>query len=121
MYGMLLPGLFWLMGSACSAQTGAPAHIPQVIDAHIDFQSQEISNGYVVIKYSLPFSGMVEFRLFDEEGKQLWQNQYTNNFGDNRIVLRASKLTPGKTYAYQMVYKRNMIMKNLEIPSGGTE
>lgn len=86
----------------------------------MDFKGHEISNGLIVINYSIPFGGVVEFRLFDHEGKQIWQNQYNNNLGDNRIVLRASKLTPGASYAYQMVYKRNMIMQNLDMPPVGT-
>ncbi len=96
-------------------------NIPKIIDAHIDFKGQEISNGFIIINYSLPFSGMVEFRLYDNEGTQIWQNQYPNEVGDNKIVLRASKLTAGKTYAYQMVYKKDVFMQNLEIPSDGSQ
>lgn len=99
----------------------APDRSIKIIEAHIDFKGQVITDGNIIISYSLPFSGMVEFRLYDSEGKKIWQNQYPNNVGDNRIVLRASKLSPGSTYAYQMVYKKDMIMQNLEIPSGGTD
>lgn len=93
----------------------------RVIEAHIDFKGQEFSGDYFIINYSLPFSGMVEFRLFDNEGNKLWQNYYPNEVGDNKIVLRASKLKPGMTYAYQIVYKKDVFMQNIEMPSAGTE
>lgn len=76
----------------------------------------EISDSYIFINYEIPYSGMVEIRLFDGSGQQIWQNQYDHSYGQNRIVLRASKFNPGETYAYQLNYKRDMVRETLVVP-----
>lgn len=88
----------------------------RVVEAQISMKGTEISDSYIFINYEIPYSGMVEIRLFDGSGQQIWQNQYDHSYGQNRIVLRASKFNPGETYAYQLNYKRDMVRETLVVP-----
>jgi hypothetical protein len=94
-------------------------HLPTYVDAKIDLKSSEIEGSFVVIRYEIPYSGMVEIRLFDANGQKIWQNQYEHTFGKNQIVLKASKFNPGQTYAYQLNYKRDQITRNFVVPPNG--
>ena len=94
-------------------------HAPTVVDARIALKGAEVSGSFVVISYELPYSGMVEIRLFDASGQKIWQNQYAHTFGKNRIILKASKFNPGQTYAYQLNYKRDQVTQNFVVPPTG--
>lgn len=94
-------------------------HLPTTVDARIALKGAEIQGSYVVISYKIPYSGMVEIRLFDTNGQKIWQNQYADTFGENRIVLKASKFNPGQTYAYQLNYKRDQVTQNFVVPPSG--
>lgn len=78
----------------------------------------EISAGLVSINYKLPYSGMVEIRLFNSKGVQIWQNQYDHNVGENKILLKAGKFEPGESYAYVLNYKRDEVREILVISPG---
>lgn len=103
------------------AQIAEPTVIrkPTTVDARIALKGAEVQGSYVVITYEIPYSGMVEIRLFDPSGRKIWQNQYADSFGKNRIVLKASKFSPGQTYAYQLNYKRDQVTQNFVVPPTG--
>lgn len=86
-------------------------------DSKIALKGVEIDDSYVYINYELPYSGMVELKLFDGEGEKIYANQYTNQFGENRIVLRRNAFTKGNTYAYQLNYKTDEVKETLMIPT----
>jgi hypothetical protein len=90
-----------------------------VVDAKLALKGAEVQGSYVVISYEIPYSGMVEIRLFNSGGEKIWQNQYADTFGKNRIVLKASKFNPGETYAYQLNYKRDEVKETIVIPPLG--
>ena len=92
---------------------------PTIVDARIALKGAEVQGSYIVITYEIPYSGMVEIRLFDENGQKIWQNQYADTFGKNKIVLKASKFNPGQTYAYQLNYKRDQVTQNFVVPPPG--
>lgn len=98
-----------------------PSHAPRVVDAKIDLKGTEFRGGVIVINYEIPYSGVVEIRLFNEVGQKIWQNQYADAFGPNKIVLKASKFNPGETYAYQLNYKQDELKGVLVIPPAGFE
>jgi hypothetical protein len=99
------------------AQTGGQG--ATYVDARIAVQSTEVQGSNLIISYEIPYSGMVELRLFDADGHKIWQNQYADTFGKNRIVLKASKFNPGTTYAYQLNYKRDQVTQNFVVPPTG--
>lgn len=88
----------------------------RLVDAKLDYQGHELKGAYVVINYEIPYSGVVEIRLFDQDGEKIWQNQYAHSYGTNQIVLKAGKFHPGETYAYRLNYKRDEITSDLVIP-----
>lgn len=60
---------------------------------------------FLYIEYYVPFPGMTKVKLF-QGTELLWRGQYVDELkGDHRIVLRASKLTPGEGYNFEFNYK----------------
>lgn len=90
-----------------------------IIDAKLALKGVEVQGSHVIISYEIPYSGMVEIRLYDSEGQKIWQSQYADTFGKNRIILKATKFHPGETYAYQLNYKRDEVKETLVIPPLG--
>jgi hypothetical protein len=86
------------------------------LEAKIALKGAEVKGNYLFITYEIPYSGVVEIRLFDSAGQRIWQNQYADTFGKNSIILNASKFNPGETYAYQLNYKRDQIREAIVIP-----
>lgn len=89
----------------------------RIVDSKIDFKGHEMKGSFVVINYEIPYSGMVEIHLFNEKGEKIWQSQYPQVFGENRIVLKAGKFNPGEKYSYVLNYKRDEIRESIIIPS----
>lgn len=107
----------FLMGSYCAAQSlNTGSHY---VEAELALKGYEFRGNYVVISYEIPYSGMVEIRLFNEKGDKIWQNQYADKYGENTIVLKRSKFHPGETYAYVLNYKKDEIRDRLTIPPAG--
>jgi hypothetical protein len=90
-----------------------------LVEAKLALKGAEVQGSYLIISYKIPYSGMVEIRLFNEGGQKIWQNQYADTFGENKIVLKASKFNPGETYAYQLNYKRDEVKEKIVIPPLG--
>jgi hypothetical protein len=103
---------------AHSAQAQNPIRT-HAVDAKIALKGTEINGSHVVISYEIPYSGMVEIRLYNGSGQKIWQHQYPEVFGKNEIVLKASKFTPGETYAYQLNYKQDQVKRQFVIPTSG--
>ncbi len=107
------------LGFLASAQSfGEGGHF---VAADLELKDAEIRGNYIVISYEIPYSGMVEIRLFNEEGDKIWQNQYADKWGENTIVLRRSKFHPGQTYAFVLNYKKDEIRRELIVPPMGFE
>ncbi|MEM1000836.1 MAG: hypothetical protein AAGN35_27530 [Bacteroidota bacterium] len=106
-----------ILGSTVNAQSineGA-----RLVDARLDLKRTAVLGAFVVIEYEIPYSGMVEIRLFDKKGQKIWQNQYPDQYGENRIVLKASKFNPGETYTYALNYKRDEVKEKIIVPPLG--
>ncbi|MEM7038102.1 MAG: hypothetical protein AAF570_14050, partial [Bacteroidota bacterium] len=91
----------------------------RLVDAKIDLKGAQVQGAYVVIEYEIPYSGMVEIRLFDKEGQKIWQNQYPDKYGENKIILKASAFNPGETYTYALNYKRDEVKEKIIVPAMG--
>lgn len=88
----------------------------RLVDARLELKRSELVGPYVVIEYEIPYSGMVEIRLYNKKGVKIWQNQYPDQYGENRIVLKASKFNPGETYTYALNYKRDEVKEKIIVP-----
>ena len=86
-----------------------------IVDSRMDFKGHEVDGPYFIINYKLPYSGIVEIRLFNEGGEKIWQNQYINSYGENRIVLKANKFAAGENYAYVINYKQDEIRREFNV------
>lgn len=93
----------------------------RLVDSKIDFKGHTVDSRVVKISYALPYNGMVEFRIWNDHGDKVWQNQYVNDHGKNTIVLKASKFNPGEKYTYAINYKRDEIKNTLIVPPSGFE
>lgn len=112
-------GIVFLLFSASALHAQSLNEGTQVVEAKLALKGAEVKGSYVIISYEIPYSGMVEIRLFNAGGQKIWQNQYADTFGKNRIVLKASKFNPGETYAYQLNYKRDEVKETIVIPPLG--
>jgi len=110
--------LFILLMAGTGVVWGQKTEGTHLVDAKILMRGTEINENFISINYEIPYSGMVEIRLFDATGQLIWRNQYDRPYGENRIVLRSSKLSPGATYAYQLNYKRDMVREIITLPGG---
>lgn len=106
------------IASFVSAQT---PHKPTIVDAKLDLKGHVIEGPYVLIKYYIPYNGMVEIRLFNNEGEKIWQGQYAHVHGENVIRLRAEKFHPGEVYNYTLNYKTDQVSESLVVPFAGSE
>lgn len=112
--------LFLIFGGNASAQTAAGGQ-DMYVDASLEVKGYEFRGEYVVITYEIPYSGIVEIRLFDDKDQQVWQNQYTDKWGENTIVLRRSAFNEGHTYGYVINYKRDEVRDKMVIPAHSYE
>ncbi len=70
---------------------------------------------FILLPYELPYSGMVELRLYegDSTGRLLFQENYIQNPGDNRIRLKAKAFKSGKAYLAILTYKGKRYLQPL--------
>jgi len=107
---LLLSASFGVLGAGvlgagvAQAQSSGPvtAHMP--LDLTLQLKENVITPDKVIIRYSIPYDGMVEFRLFDAEQELIWRDQYIQLNGENEIRLKQTAL-PGGEYAYTITYK----------------
>jgi len=109
-----------VFGSTAAAQTSSGGQSTYV-DAELQIKGCEFRGEYVVISYEIPYSGIVEIRLFDDKEQQIWQNQYADKLGENTIVLKRSAFNEGHTYGYVLNYKRDEVRDKLVIPAHSYE
>jgi hypothetical protein len=94
-------------GSSMDAENGPG-------DRGFEFLGQQFDSDYLTMDYRLPFGGMVELRVFSDEGKLVWQNQYINRRGENRIRLKSNAFAPGNSYTIQLNYKTDVYRLDVE-------
>lgn len=111
----LLVSAFFLLGLGgySQAMMNDGTHL---VDSKLTLKGVEFSGDYVIINYEIPYNGMVEIRLFNKAGDKIWQSQYVNKWGPNRIVMKAGKFVSGETYAYQLNYKTDEVSSQILIP-----
>jgi hypothetical protein len=68
------------------------------------FRSIKNTPDLIFIEYTLPFEGIVEFELRNEEEEVIWKSQFVGKTGDNQIKFSTKPLTTGKYY-YSLYYK----------------
>lgn len=108
--------LIFLAGLNFHAHAQSFAGGSHYVEAHLDFKSAEVRDNHVVISYVIPYSGMVEIRLFDKDGEKVWQNQYADTMGENTVFLRRAKFNPNQTYTLVFNYKKDEIRELLVVP-----
>lgn len=69
----------------------------------------EISSGLedstYVVNYWVRFEGLVEFFLYDFDGRRLWFTSAVRTEGEYMLKFRTLSLKPGNTYSYEFRYK----------------
>ena len=89
----------------------------QTPSSKLDFHGVEINGEFVKLAYELPFSGVVELRLMDDDGKLLFQSQYIDESGPNQIRLKAGAFEVGESYTLQLNYKEDIFRKEIQVGS----
>ena len=77
----------------------------RLVDAQLELKRTELVGASVVIEYEIPYSGMVEIRLYDKQGNKVWQNFGVREKGEHYQALRVDKLEPGVQYQFEFWYK----------------
>jgi hypothetical protein len=70
-----------------------------------EFLGQKLDGDYLTMDFKIPYGGVVEVRIFAPDGNLVWQNQYIQPRGENRIRLKAGAFEMGNTYTVQLNYK----------------
>lgn len=60
---------------------------------------------YILLPYDLPYSGVVEIRLLNPDGKQVHRDQFVHQVGPNVIRLKRSGFKKPGLYTYYLYYK----------------
>ncbi|MCB9231768.1 MAG: hypothetical protein H6581_08895 [Bacteroidia bacterium] len=110
-------GLFilLLLAGNQSVQAQSLSEGSRVVDSKIAFKGYDIKESVVELNYELPYSGIVEIRLFNDMGEKIWQSQYINSYGENRILLKKSAFHPGDSYSYTLNYKQDIVKGELVV------
>lgn len=80
----------------------------------LNVNDPQFSGEFVTVDYHIPYDGMLEIRIFDGEGKLIYQNQKIDLAGDNQVRLKTTPLEPGKAYILRLNYKKDEISKSLQ-------
>lgn len=70
----------------------------------LEFTGVTNEDNSATINYNLPYGGMVELRVLNPTGKQIFTEQYIGKIGENRIRLRTTTLKPGR-HTFYLWYK----------------
>jgi len=104
--------LFFLLSMAPAvimAQAEKPA-VKRNADDPLIFKSIKNQGAFMLVEYTIPFEGVVNFELMDADEQRIWSNQYVNKAGDNSIKFSTKPLVEGK-YFYTLYYKGNETRK----------
>lgn len=99
---MILALLVLLLWAGTSTGFSAPSESDTT---KFEFLGQQLDHDYLTMDFKLPYGGIVEVRIFSSEGDLVWQNQYIQPRGENRIRLKAGAFETGNTYTVQLNYK----------------
>ena len=117
--------IFFLLVQFCFYRASVKAQMrnegSHIVSSEINLEGYEFRGNNVLINYNIPHSGIVEIRLYNNQGDKIWQNQYSDSWGENTIFLKKSKFHPGETYAFVLNYKRDEVREDLVIPPIGFE
>jgi hypothetical protein len=108
-YLFLLLLLLGMAPTAAWAQAEKPA-VKRNFDDPLVFKSIKNAGSHILVEYSVPFDGVVDFILRDADEKIVWRNQFVNSSGDNSIKFATKPLVEGK-YFYSLFYKGNEVRK----------
>lgn len=88
------------------------------LDTRLTLKEHVMDGEFMRIKYEIPFDGMVEIRLYNEQDELVWRSQYIQTIGENEIRLRANRL-PAGTYTYELSYKGNKTHNSFTVSGSG--
>lgn len=90
------------------------------IKPQIEVIKHEITPGALSIYYNINFSGMVEIRIFNQNNKIIYQDQYIINKIDKTkplsIKVNTKNFKPGN-YNYALSYKNKKVSSTFSIAS----
>jgi hypothetical protein len=104
--------LFWVLsGSLALAQKETPSGTIDDLnrpdapaEVSINILSSEYSAGALVIEYEIPYDGIVDFKIMNQDGLKKFHHQYNAKKGTNKIRVKPMNASMGN-YTYQMYYK----------------
>ena len=74
-------------------------------EAALSFAGYTGSEELLGLNYEIPFDGVVELFIYNDQGERVWHNNYSSMEGKNTIYLRRSAFRPGMNYRYVLKYK----------------
>lgn len=118
MKSLFLLFLLIIHSLVCAQNKAKEGYILPKIKPQIEVVKHEVSPGSLSILYNINFSGMVELRIFNQENKLVYQDQYIVNRVDKskpqNIKVNTKKLKAGK-YTYALSYKNKDIKSSFSI------
>ncbi len=90
----------------------------QKVDCKLTLKQHRITPETIFIDYTINFGGMVELRIYNNDNKLVYREQYIISKVDlkngHSIKIKNGLLKPGK-YNYQLDYKTKTVKNNLTI------
>lgn len=71
----------------------------------IEYLDDKMNGEILEVDFGIPYTGIVEFHLFDDRNQKIWKKFYKKYRGDNSIRIHTTPLEAGEQYAYEVVYK----------------
>lgn len=109
---------FIYFGILYSQNQSKEGYILPKIKPQIEIVKHEVTPGNLSILYNINFSGMVELRIFNQENKLVYQDQFIINKVEKgksqSIKVNTKKLKPGN-YSYALSYKKKDIKSSFTI------
>lgn len=109
---------FWFLSLIQAQNSNKEGYILPKIKPQIEVVKHEVTPGNLSILYTINFSGMVELRIFNQENKLVYQDQYIINKIEKgkplSIKVNTKKLKAGK-YTYALSYKNKDVRSSFSI------
>lgn len=107
-------GLLFFLGTTQLSHATGPDDTPEIA---LTILATTENSSAVLIDYSIPYPGYVEFSLFDDENMEnkVWYKAQVREKGEHKLQIKRAALKPGVKYSYKFGYKGKMVEGNFSV------
>ena len=90
----------------------------QYVVSEMDYLGETLTDNAYAVYVNIPYQGVVQLELMDDQGKSLWITHYVKDRGKHRIGIKTTSLTKGQTYGIKLTYKGIATDYPFQVPEG---